>query len=160
MEGKVEATLGKCGNCGLERYLGIKGICLMCAERAEKAEAQEAAPAVTKGTPGDEQRDGNAQEQEQGPKVVAQMTVRLFEDGNAELVGPVNRGTIVQLCVAALDLSYESDKRMTEEQARLAAPPKKWSKAWWKEQFRLSRERRDAEKKAAEREAPGAQTRH
>lgn len=84
-------------------------------------------------------------------KVVMRMTISMMSDGNCSVDGPLSdRSAILCMLQNAHDLSYEYEK---QEKARAAAasapPPKRFSKAWWAEQFRLKAEARRAREAAA-----------
>lgn len=171
--GKLPGEEGNCSSCGLLRALN-EGTCAMCAERASKTlvlteeeMADTAAAAVAAATPAPA-APAAAPTGEAAVTVVAEMSIKLLSNGDATISGPLdNRAVILNMLNAAHDLSYEFEQRLQKEMRAKAAlagkpAPKKWSKAWWAEQFaqrRAEKEAREAEqrnKELARRDAEAA----
>lgn len=152
-----------CGACGMERALNSGGVCAMCAERAVKAmqersdaNAAEALAAANGGSMSPAGRPADEAPAADGPSLVGEMHVRLMSDGACSIDGPLhNRKLVLAMLNAAHDCSYEYSRREEEARERAARPVlKKWSKAWWADQFRQRAERKAAE----EAEARAAKT--
>lgn len=142
---------GKCGGCTLERELDpVTFKCGMCSQREKEAAENSATPvdsaAVTAAAL-------QAAAESTEPRVIAQMVITLRSDGNGTIEGPLHdRKSILSMLNVAHDLSYEYERRAQEAAALASRPaPKKWSKAWWAEEFRRRAERKQlAAQQAAE----------
>lgn len=145
---------GNCVSCTLERELAdATNKCRLCTQREEAAEATHAPSQGAAGAdmPMPEQLAPAAASAE--PHVVAEMHIKLLSNGDGTIEGPLqDRKTILTMLNVAHDLSYEYEKRALEAAALANRPaPKKWSKAWWKEEFRR-RDERKAEEQRVKRE--------
>lgn len=83
----------------------------------------------------------------------ATIGIVVFQDGNLTVDGPMHDQLVFRgMLSLAEDVGREYLNSARQAQASGVAQPKKWTKAWWSEQFRLKREKREAEEKVKREE--------
>ena len=159
----VSTTSGKCGECfndgrALMQRPGLSdGICESCWQRSVEGAGRRDGHSKLIAEDG-ELKTVDAHPESNGPKIVAQMSITLSADGSVSVTGPLERrDLILQMVIGALDISYEVAKAV-QERARVAAlpPPKKWSKAWFEQQFARRRVAQQLREKAGANLAKGS----
>lgn len=128
----------QCGVCFNGGRVLVDGICEPCRQRRNAGEEQRRDGHSKLIAEGGEMKVVDPHPETASPPVVAELRIQLFADGNVNLTGPIqDRALILHMLTSASDISYEYQKELRVRAAIAAAPPpRKWSKAWWAQEFR------------------------
>lgn len=148
----VGDSVGQCGTCFNRERTLMDQICEPCWTRQLNAEAEKIVKASDELLGFAPAAAGPVEANPE--RIVARMSITLAADGNVTVTGPLEqRAVIVQMVLGALDISYEVAKAAQQRAQIAAAPqPKKWSAAWFAQEFarkRLAKQLREASGKAA-----------
>lgn len=136
----------KCGGCGLERALNDAGKCGMCAGREEGViddavkRAAAMRPFVKDASNAGPEATVEAPKPLAPDAPVARMVITMLANGDVQVEGPLHDRSLVRSMLSAAhdDVSYEFSKqrKAAEAAAATAKPPKRWSREWFREQFK------------------------